>query len=149
MKFFLSWQSFHYFNLLWKKFLKGKYFDEFRFGFVWAWRGVFYRFKMRRFGIRFPISQVTRLSNGKNLEFDVGLLDIFQWPGWFFQNYEVKIAIGKDVHIGANVGGITQNHNPANSDEHLSTKEVLIGENCLIWMNAVIIPKVKLDPIPQ
>ena len=69
-----------------KKFLRGKHFDESRFGFVWAWRGIFHSFKMRRRGIRFPISKLTRLSNGKNLEFDVSSLNVFQQPGCFFQN---------------------------------------------------------------
>ena len=129
-----------------KKFLKGKHFDESRFGFVWAWRGIFHSFKMRRRGIRFPISKLTRLSNGRNLEFDVSSLNVFQQPGCFFQNYEAKITIGKDVHIAANVGVITQNHNPENPNEHLPAKEVIIGDNCWIGMNAVILPGVKLGP---
>ena len=129
-----------------KKFLKGKHFDESGIGFVWAWRGIFHSFKMRKRGIRFPISKLTRLSNGKNLDFDVSSLNVFQQPGCFFQNYEAKITIGKDVHIASNVGVITQNHNPQNPNEHLPAKEVYIGDNCWIGMNAVILPGVKLGP---
>jgi len=129
-----------------KKYLTGKHFDKSSIGFVWAWRGIFHSLKMRKRGIRFPISKLTRLSNGRNLEVDVSSLNVFQQPGCFFQNYEAKITIGKDVHMAANVGVITQNHNPANPNEHLPAKEVVIGDNCWIGMNAVILPGVKLGP---
>lgn len=127
-----------------RKFLQGKHFDKGRFGYVWAWRGIFRSFKLRFRGIRFPIGKHTRLSNGRNLEFDVSSMNVFQQPGCFFQNYEAKIVIGKDVHIAANVGIITQNHNPENPEEHLPAKEVVIGDGCWIGMNAVILPGVRL-----
>ena len=79
-----------------KKYLRGKYFDESRFGFVWAWKGIFRSLGLRRRGIRFPVGKNTRISNGKNLEFDVSSLNVFQQPGCFYQNYEAKITIGKD-----------------------------------------------------
>ena len=129
-----------------RKYLTGKHFEKDIMGFVWAWRGLFRSFKMRRRGIRFPISKLTRLSNGRNLEFDPSSLNVFQQPGCFFQNYEAKITIGKDVHIAANVGVITQNHNPENPNEHLPGKPVVIGDNCWIGMNAVILPGVTLGP---
>ena len=127
-----------------KKYLTGKHFDESRFGFVWAWSGIFRSFKLRRRGIRFPVGKNTRISNGRNLEFDVSSMNVFQQPGCFYQNYEAKITIGKDVHIAANVGIITQNHNPENPDEHLPAKAVSIGDHCWIGMNAVILPGVHL-----
>lgn len=127
-----------------RQYLTGKYFDKSRFGFVWAWRGIIRSFKLRRRGIRFPVGKNTRISNGRNLEFDTSSMNIFQQPGCFYQNYEAKIKIGKDVHIAANVGIITQNHNPANPDEHLPAKPVTIGDNCWIGMNAVILPGVTL-----
>ena len=127
-----------------KKYLRGKYFDESRFGFVWAWSGIFRSFKLRRRGIRFPVGKNTRISNGRNLEFDVSSMNVFQQPGCFYQNYEARITIGKDVHIAGNVGIITQNHNPENPDEHLPAKEVSIGDHCWIGMNAVILPGVRL-----
>ena len=132
-------------SLFYKKdFLRGKYFDESRFGFVWAWKGIFRSFKLRFRGIRFPVGKNTRISNGRNLIFDVSSLNVFQQPGCFYQNYEAKITIGKDVHIAANVGVITQNHNPENPDEHLPAKDVYIGDHCWIGMNAVILPGVRL-----
>lgn len=129
-----------------KEYLRGKHFEKSFIGFVWGWRGVFRSFKLRKRGIRFPVSKLTRVSNGRNLEFDVSSLNVFQQPGCFFQNYEAKITIGKDVHMAANVGVITQNHNPANPNEHLPGKDVVIGDGCWIGMNAVILPGVKLGP---
>lgn len=129
-----------------RKFLQGKHFDKGHFGYVWAWRGIFRSFKLRFRGIRFPLGKNTRLSNGRNLEFDVSSMNVFQQPGCFFQNYEAKITIGKDVHIAANVGVITQNHNPQNPEEHLPAKEVVIGDGCWIGMNAIILPGVRLGP---
>ena len=127
-----------------KKFLRGKYFDESRFGFVWAWRGIIRSFKLRARGIRFPVGKNTRISNGRNLDFDVSSLNVFQQPGCFYQNYEAVIKIGKDVHIAGNVGIITQNHNPENPNEHLPAESVVIGDHCWIGMNAIILPGVVL-----
>ena len=142
---FFSFVNRVFLSLFYKKeYLRGKHFDESRFGFVWAWRGIFRSFKLRRRGIRFPVGRNTRISNGKNLKFDVSSMNVFQQPGCFYQNYEAPITIGKDVHIAANVGIITQNHNPENPDEHLPAKEVSIGDHCWIGMNAMILPGVHL-----
>ena len=127
-----------------KKLLTGKHFEESRFGFVWAWRGIARSFLFRRRGVHFPVGKNTRISNGKNLIFDVSSMNVFQQPGCFYQNYEAPITIGKDVHIAANVGIITQNHDPKNPNNHLPAKEVTIGDNCWIGMNAVILPGVHL-----
>lgn len=127
-----------------KKLLTGKHFEESRFGFVWAWRGILRSLKLRLRGIHFPVGKNTRISNGRNLKFDVSSMNIFQQPGCFYQNYEAPITIGKDVHIAANVGIITQNHDPQNPNKHLPVKEVVIGDNRWIGMNAVILPGVHL-----
>lgn len=42
------------------------------------------------------------------------------------------------------MGIITQNHDPQNPNKHLPAKEVVIGDNCWIGMNAVILPGVHL-----
>ncbi len=127
-----------------RKYLTGKHFDISRFGFVWAWRGILRSFKLRFRGIRFPVGKDTRISNGRNLEFDNSSMNVFQQPGCFFQNYHSKIIIGKDVHIAANVGIITENHDPENPENHLPGKDVVIGDHCWIGMNAMILPGVHL-----
>ena len=127
-----------------RKYLCGKHFTSSLIGFLWCYRSLGRIFKLRRRGIRFPVGKETRVSNGKNLEFDPSSLNVFQQPGCYFQNNEAKITIGKDVHIAANVGLITQNHDPSNPDNHLPGKSIVIGDHCWIGMNAVILPGVEL-----
>ena len=147
MKKLFWWINKLFLSLFYKrKYLQGKHFDKGRFGYVWAWKGIARSFKLRWRKIRFPVGKNTRISNGVNLEFDNSSMNVFQQPGCFFQNYEAKITIGKDVHIAANVGLITQNHNPENPEEHLPAKPITISDGCWIGMNAVILPGVYLGP---
>lgn len=127
-----------------RKYLRGKYFDDSRWGYLWCYRSLSRIFKLRRRGIRFPVGKNTRISNGRNIVFDNSSLNVFQQPGCYFQNESGNITIGKNVHIAANVGIITANHNPENPDEHLPAKDVVIGDHCWIGMNAMILPGVTL-----
>ena len=127
-----------------KKYLSGKFFDEQRYGFVWAWRGVFRSYSNRKKDIRFPIRKGCRLPNGKNITVDPSSLIIFQQPGCYFQNYHGHIYIGKDVWIAQNVGLITENHDPSNPDIHLPAQDIVIGDGCWIGMNSVVLPGVVL-----
>ena len=127
-----------------RKYLSGKHFDKGRQGYLWCYRSLFRLFKLRRRGIKFPVGKNTRVSNGRNISFDNSSLNVFQQPGCYFQNESGTITIGKDVHIAANVGVITANHNPENPEEHLPAKDVTIGDHCWIGMNAVILPGVVL-----
>lgn len=127
-----------------KKYLQGKFFDEQRYGFVWAWRGIFRSIMNRRRGIRWPISKGCRIPNGLNIIFDPSSLNVFQQPGTYFQSFNGKITIGRDVWIAQNVGIITENHNPTNPDNHLPAKDVFIGDGCWVGMNAVVLPGVTL-----
>lgn len=54
--------------------------------------------------------------------------------------------IGKDVYIAPNVGIISCNHDPYDLSKHLPGKDVTIGDNCWLGMNAVILPGVVLGP---
>lgn len=127
-----------------KKYLCGKHFTSSMIGFVWCFRSLSHILKLKRRGIHFPVGKETRVANGTNLEFDPSSLNVFQQPGCYFQNNEATITIGKDVHIAANVGLITQNHDPANPDNHLPGKPITIGDHCWIGMNAVVLPGVEL-----
>lgn len=129
-----------------KKYLTGKFFDDQKYGFVWAWRGLRRARKNRRRGIRFPVGKGARIPVGKNIQVDPSSLIIFQQPNCYFQNYHGKIIIGKDVWIAQNVGIITENHDPANPEEHLPSKDVIIEDRCWIGMNAVLLPGVHLGP---
>lgn len=126
------------------KYLRGKFFDEQRYGFVWAWNGVLRSLFLRRRGIVWPISSTCRLASGRNMNVRPSSLNIFQQPGCYFQNYHGKITIGENVWIAQNVGLITENHDPYNPDNHLAPKDIIIGDGCWIGMNAVILPGVEL-----
>lgn len=129
-----------------KKYLQGKFFDEQRYGFLWAWRCIFRSFKNRKYGVRWPIGKSCRIPNGRNIVFDPSSLIIFQQPGTYFQSHHGTITIGKNVWIAQNVGIITENHDPVNPEMHLPAKDVTIGDGCWIGMNAVILPGVALGP---
>ena len=73
-------------------------------------------------------------------------MQIFHTFGTYFQALDAKIIIGKGTWIAPNVGLITTNHNVYNLDEHIPGKDIIIGENCWIGMNAVILPGVQLGP---
>lgn len=128
------------------RYLSGRYFDEERYGYVWAWKCIFRSFILRRRGIRWPIHELCRLPNGYNIFFDNSSMHIFQQPGCYFQNYHGKIFIGKDVYIAQNVGLITENHDPDNPKLHLPAKDIRIGDGSWIGMNSVVLPGVVLGP---
>ena len=129
-----------------KKYLTGKFFDEQRYGFVWAWRGLSRSIRNRRRGITWPICKSCRIPSGKNISFDPSSLNVFQQRGCYFQDYTGHISIGRNVWIAQNVGIITENHDPCNPDNHLPARDVHIGDSCWIGMNAVILPGVILGP---
>lgn len=129
-----------------QKYLRGKFFDEQRYGFVWAWRDLPSVFRNSRRGIKWPTVKSCRIPSGKNISFPNSSLNIFQQPNCYYQNYHGMISIGENVWIAQNVGIITENHNPQNPDEHLPAKDVEIGDYCWIGMNVVILPGVKLGP---
>lgn len=68
----------------------------------------------------------------------------FQTFGSYFRNFEAKINIGKGTYIAPHVGIITANHDPSNLEKYLDGKDVIIGKNCWIGMNSVILPGVEL-----
>ena len=54
------------------------------------------------------------------------------------------IYVGKGSYVAPNVGLITTNHDPEDPSKHLPGKDIRIGENCWIGMNAVVLPGVVL-----
>lgn len=92
----------------------------------------------------FPVNPTTVIGNVKNLHFDIHDIDNFWKTGCYYQCWNGHIYIGSGTWIAQNVGIITENHNPNNLKEHLPSKDVSIGRNCWIGMNAVIMPGVIL-----
>ncbi|WP_344703664.1 acyltransferase [Halomonas cibimaris] len=54
------------------------------------------------------------------------------------------INFGKNVWIGPRVSIISMNHNPNNYHHYIEGGPVIIGDNCWLGANAVILPEVKI-----
>lgn len=130
-----------------KRYLRGKWFEKYNSGWKWAWRSIFYQ-KILGFNrkIPWPVSPKISIGNPDYIEFDVNDLNNFQTFGNYFQSGYGRIVIGSGTWIAPNVAIITSNHNPCNLDEHLPGEDVIIGENCWIGINSVILPGVILGP---
>lgn len=95
--------------------------------------------------VPWPISPFCYISDPNNIEFDPSDLRNFQTWGCYFQNFAGKIIIGKVTYIGPNVGLITANHDYKNNlNRHIKAEDIIIGRNCWIGMNSVILPGVTL-----
>ena len=69
------------------RYLRGKFFEEQKYGFVWAWKCVFRSFFLKRRGIVWPISSQCRLASGKNMSVCPSSLNIFQQSCWIASDY--------------------------------------------------------------
>jgi len=130
-----------------KIYLKGKYFDENISGWYWVVKGIWFQKILRLSNHNdapFPISYKVELSSYKNIIFHRDTINNFQSPGCYFQNIDAKIFICKGVYIAPNVGLITTNHDLNDLDKHQKGKNIVIGQNCWIGMNSIILPGVKL-----
>jgi acetyltransferase-like isoleucine patch superfamily enzyme len=128
-----------------KKYLSGKYFDESPLGWRWALRSIVWQ---KIFGynrhIPWPVSPFITISNADNIEFDIDDINNFQAYGNYFQNFDGKIIIGKGTVIAPNVAIITANHDMQNVSEHLPGKDIIIGNNCWIGINSILLPGIHL-----
>lgn len=127
-----------------KKYLSGKWFDEVT-GWKWCWR-CFWPQKVKGYNrnIPFPVNPTTTIGAIDNLTFDIENIDNFWKWGSYFQCWNGHIEIGHGTWIAQGVGIITENHDPVDLEKHLPYKDVCIGEDCWIGMNAVILPGVIL-----
>lgn len=134
-----------------KKYLKCKWFES-EHGKVFAqgWGWIIRDFKGRVFlnknrGVKFPISPQCTIVNPQNIIFHPDTLNNFQGFGNYYQMMKSsKITIGEGTWIAPNVGLITANHDLNNLEEHSSAKDIMIGSNCWIGMNSMILPGVEL-----
>jgi acetyltransferase-like isoleucine patch superfamily enzyme len=135
-----------------RKYLKGKYFSGkifgiYAIGWRWAVADCIGRILFERnTGTPWPVSPYIRILNWRNIEFCVDDLVNFQTSGSYFQATDGKIIIGKGSLIASNVGLITTNHDIYDIKNHIGGKDIVLGEECWIGMNVVILPGVVLGP---
>ena len=114
-------------------------------GYLWCLRSLWQKNILRlSTPYPFPTSITCKISNPDNIRFHPDNLDNFQSEGTYFQVFDAKIVIGEGTYISHNVGIITSNHDPRNLDVHLPGKDVIIGKNCWLGMNCIILPGVVL-----
>jgi acetyltransferase-like isoleucine patch superfamily enzyme len=66
-------------------------------------------------------------------------------PNVFIQNLN-HCHIGANVFLGPGVCIVSSNHNPTCPEKCLPDKDVIIGDNCWLGANVVILPGVTLGP---
>ena len=148
--FFIRWLLIQPLCLLFyeRKYLKGKWFSDgvFSLGWQWCWNDIVHRIL---FGIHwyipFPLSPYIDCT--PDIDFDPDDINNFQGYGTYFQAFNgARIKMGKGCYIAKNVGIITVNHDLHNPEKHQYPKNVELGDNCWIGMNAIILPGVTLGP---
>ncbi|HGF7682424.1 TPA: DapH/DapD/GlmU-related protein, partial [Enterococcus faecium] len=127
-----------------KKYLDGRFFNDKRIGFIWAFKGLKRRVFKSKTSPPWPVGKNTLIGTFENIEFDVSSLNIFQMSGCYYQAHRAKIIIGKNCEIAPNCGIITTNHDLYDISRHSIGESVVIGDNCWIGMNSVILPGVIL-----
>ncbi len=131
-----------------RKYLKSKWFKKPSIIYAPGWSWVVKDFMGRIFlhknvTVNFPISPFCTVINYKNILFDPDQINIFQMNGSYFQAWDdAKIIIGKNVWIAPNTGIITTNHDLYDPNKHSPGKDIIIGDDCWIGMNSVILPGV-------
>lgn len=130
-----------------KKYLNGKNFDRYHFSIGWKWiLRYFFPQKILRNNshVPFPVPSTVMIANPQNIFFDNDDMRIFHTCGSYFQGINGKIIFGKNIMVAPGAGFINANHNIYDILSHNEGKDIVIGNNCWIGMNAVILPGVHL-----
>jgi len=129
-----------------REYLTSQYFYKSKYGAKWILCGIVHqKICGHNRHIPWPVSHYNTVNGSyKNIIFDPENIDNFQGKGVYFQCEHAKIYIGSGTLIANNIGLITANHDPNDIQKHLEGKDIHIGENCWIGINAVILPGVTL-----
>ncbi len=132
-----------------KKYLTGKNFDRRHFSIGWKWILQCW-FSQKIMGhnrhVPWPVPPHTAISNPQNIIFDNDDMRNFHAGGRYFQAVGGKIILGKGTMLAVGTGIVTANHDLHNIWVHQPGQDVVLGEECLVSMNAVILPGVHLGP---
>jgi len=129
-----------------RKYLSGRYFDQSLLGWRWVLRAILIQ-KILGFNrhVPWPVSPSNAIDDPSGIIFDPDDLQNFMHHGCYLSNVNGgKIIIGKGTVIAPNVGIITTNHKLDNMSIHMPSKNVVIGNNCWLGMNSVLLPGVYL-----
>lgn len=129
-----------------RKYLKGRYFDYCLIGWERVFKSLFTQ-KIMGYNrkVKWPVSPFIAIDDPENIFFHPDDMNNFWHFGCYYSNYGGgKISIGQGTWIAPNVGIITTNHSKENLNEHDSPQDVIIGNNCWIGMNSIILPGVLL-----
>ena len=129
-----------------QRYLRGRYFDRSLQGWRWVLRAVFIQ-KILGFNrhVPWPISPSNAIDDPLGIFFDPDDLQNFMHHGCYFSNVGGgKIIIGKGTVIAPNIGIITSGHQLGDVTKHLPPKNVIVGKNCWLGMNSILLPGVCL-----
>lgn len=132
-----------------RKYITGRWFEGSMRGMLaCGWEWVVKDFIMNKKmgtnkGVKWPVSPQCHVIGPENITFHPDNLDNFNTFGCYFQAIG-QIIIGHGTYIAPNVGIVTANHDFNNLNEHMEPKNVIIGEDCWLGMNSVILPGVCL-----
>ena len=129
-----------------KAYLKGRHFSG---SYSNGWRNVMRYFFIQKIiginrGVPFPVDFRMQVANWKNIIFDPDEMNVFFKIGNYYQAMDAKIYIGKGVQIANGVAIVSSNHDLMDISVHTEGKDVVIGDECWIASNAVILPGVHL-----
>lgn len=108
----------------------------------WTWALLCKRLNRKQrtnLDVTFPVSHLNTVWNPWNIHFDPSSWKVFCGSGKCFQGFG-HVYIGKNVHIANNVALITVNHDVYNLNKHTVPETIVLGDNCWIGINSVILP---------
>lgn len=146
---FVITRMIYFWGSIWydKKYLTGKFFDKYHNTVGWKWiLKCWFPQKVLGYArsVKWPVSCKVTISYANHIVFDSNDMDNFFSPGCYYQASDAKIYIGSCTKIGPNCGIITANHDLNDLEKHTPGKDVVIGNNCWLGMNSVLLPGVKL-----
>ena len=132
-----------------KKYLTGCEFDRWHFTEGWRWV-LRYWFGQKIMGknrhVPWPVPPHVCIGVPENIIFDPDDMRNFHTTGNYFQGLGAKVIIGKGSRVAAGTGFITANHDFQDIHTAQAGKDIVLGENCWVGMNTVILPGVHLGP---
>ncbi|PTB85086.1 acyltransferase [Pseudidiomarina aestuarii] len=114
-------------------------------GYIWAYKSIFWRNILRyEKPTPWPAHASVRIAVPQNLIFHQDDINNFQSFGCYYQNYHAQIILGKGTFVAPNCGFITADHSLDDLNSSSTGANIVIGENCWIGMNSMILKGVNL-----